>query len=103
MAIGINRRRGRPTKVPYPIQPLRDFEPDGKAIPCSAHQLNPTTHPVDPEMRTADHFSSWFTKRESAGLRPYYFELNILDVNNRHAEPSIAYVSTCTTWFYEVT
>jgi hypothetical protein len=53
------------------------------------------TRPVDPGMQTVEHFSSWFTKLECAGLRPYYFELNMLDVNNRRAEPSIAYVSPC--------
>ncbi|KAJ7834430.1 hypothetical protein B0H13DRAFT_1914096 [Mycena leptocephala] len=42
-------------------------------------------------MKTVEHFSAWFTKLECAGLRPYYFELNTLDMNNRRAEPTIAY------------
>ncbi|KAJ7938542.1 hypothetical protein B0H13DRAFT_2648595 [Mycena leptocephala] len=55
----------------------------------------PFGNPTDPGMQTVDHFSTWFTKLECAGLRPYYFEVNMLDVNNRRAEPSIAYVSAC--------
>jgi hypothetical protein len=49
--------------------------------------------PVEPGMQTVEDFSTWFTKLECAGLRPYYFEVNMLDVNNRRADPSIAYVS----------
>jgi hypothetical protein len=52
-------------------------------------------------MKTVEHFSAWFTKLECAGLRPYYFELNTLDMNNRRAEPTIAYVSACLVVFTE--
>ncbi|KAJ7880849.1 hypothetical protein B0H13DRAFT_1580990, partial [Mycena leptocephala] len=40
-------------------------------------------------MKTVEHFSSWFTKLECAGLRPYYFEVSMMDVNNRRGEPSL--------------
>ncbi|KAJ7907427.1 hypothetical protein B0H13DRAFT_2502089 [Mycena leptocephala] len=45
------------------------------------------------DMMKVAHFSSWFTRLECAGLRPYYFEVSMMDVNNRRAEPSLVYWS----------
>ncbi|KAJ6462463.1 methyltransferase domain-containing protein [Mycena sanguinolenta] len=45
------------------------------------------------DMKTVGHFNDWFTKLECAGLRPYYFEVSMMDVNNRRFEPSIVYWS----------
>ncbi|KAJ7765970.1 hypothetical protein B0H14DRAFT_3895206 [Mycena olivaceomarginata] len=44
-------------------------------------------------MKTVGHFNDWFTRLECAGLRPYYFEVSMNDVNNRRLEPSIVYWS----------
>jgi hypothetical protein len=45
-------------------------------------------------MRKVEQFSNWFARLECAGLRPYYFEISMLDANNRRDEPSLVYVST---------
>ncbi|KAJ7925759.1 hypothetical protein B0H13DRAFT_1705787 [Mycena leptocephala] len=67
---------------------------DNKDAPLPFGQLIIKLHVgLSERMQTVEHFSTWFTKLECAGLRPYYFELNMLDVNNRRAEPSIAYWS----------
>ncbi|KAJ7268194.1 methyltransferase domain-containing protein [Mycena haematopus] len=45
------------------------------------------------QMRTVGQFNDWFTRLECAGLRPYYFEVSMMDVNNRRNEPSLVYWS----------
>ncbi|KAF7341171.1 Methyltranfer-dom domain-containing protein [Mycena venus] len=45
------------------------------------------------DMKKVSHFSDWFTRLECAGLRPYYFEVSMMDVNNRRDEPSLVYWS----------
>ncbi|KAJ7816176.1 hypothetical protein B0H13DRAFT_2351202 [Mycena leptocephala] len=45
------------------------------------------------DMRKVEQFSNWFTRLECAGLRPYYFEISMLDANNRRDEPSLVYWS----------
>ncbi|KAJ7912168.1 hypothetical protein B0H13DRAFT_1875100 [Mycena leptocephala] len=67
---------------------------DNKDAPLPFGQLIIKLHVgLSERMKTVEHFSAWFTKLECAGLRPYYFEVNMLDVNNRRAEPSVAYWS----------
>ncbi|KAJ7757718.1 methyltransferase domain-containing protein [Mycena maculata] len=46
-----------------------------------------------PDMTTVDHFGQWFEKLEWAGLRPYYFEISMLDVNTQRAAPAVGYWS----------
>ncbi|KAK7038380.1 Methyltranfer-dom domain-containing protein [Favolaschia claudopus] len=48
---------------------------------------------VSDDMRKVSQFSEWWTRLECAGLRPYYFEVSMKDVNNRRLEPSIVYWS----------
>ncbi|KAJ6561885.1 hypothetical protein B0H19DRAFT_1259524 [Mycena capillaripes] len=52
-------------------------------------------HPdrIHRDMRTVDHFANWFTRLEQAGLRPYYFEVSMMDVNTLRVEPAVAYWS----------
>ncbi|KAJ7818681.1 hypothetical protein B0H14DRAFT_2373013, partial [Mycena olivaceomarginata] len=45
------------------------------------------------DMKTVTQFSDWFTRLECAGLRPYYFEVSMMDANNRRGEPGVAYWS----------
>ncbi|KAJ7472759.1 methyltransferase domain-containing protein [Mycena latifolia] len=45
------------------------------------------------DMTTVDHFANWFARLERAGLRPYYFEVSMMDVNTLRAEPAVAYWS----------
>ncbi|KAJ7158416.1 methyltransferase domain-containing protein [Mycena filopes] len=45
------------------------------------------------DMKTVDQFSKWFTRLERAGLRPFYFEVSMLDVNTMRVEPAVAYWS----------
>ncbi|KAJ7148937.1 methyltransferase domain-containing protein [Mycena crocata] len=45
------------------------------------------------DMTTVDHFGQWFARLERAGLRPYYFEVSMMDVNTLRAEPAVAYWS----------
>jgi hypothetical protein len=68
---------------------------DRKAI--SPTTTNISSIPVNTDMRTVGHFNDWFTRLECAGLRPYYFEVSMNDVNNRRLEPSIVYVSANST------
>ncbi|KAJ7081833.1 methyltransferase domain-containing protein [Mycena belliarum] len=45
------------------------------------------------DMTTVDHFAKWFERLERAGLRPYYFEVSMTDVNTLRVEPAVAYWS----------
>ncbi|KAJ7067266.1 methyltransferase domain-containing protein [Mycena amicta] len=45
------------------------------------------------DVTTVDHFSKWWERLEAAGLRPFYFEVSMMDVNNMRAEPSVVYWS----------
>ncbi|KAK7006155.1 Methyltranfer-dom domain-containing protein [Favolaschia claudopus] len=45
------------------------------------------------DMTTVGHFEKWFSRLEHAGLRPYYFEVSMLDVNVLRVEPAVAYWS----------
>ncbi|KAJ7471425.1 methyltransferase domain-containing protein [Mycena galericulata] len=45
------------------------------------------------DMTTVEHFSKWFVRLERAGLRPYYFEVSMMDVNTLRAEPAVVYWS----------
>ncbi|KAF7364307.1 Methyltranfer-dom domain-containing protein [Mycena sanguinolenta] len=45
------------------------------------------------DMTTVAHFQDWFTRLECAGLRPFYFEVSMMDVNNRRGEPGVVYWS----------
>ncbi|KAJ7357984.1 hypothetical protein DFH08DRAFT_1075303 [Mycena albidolilacea] len=46
------------------------------------------------DMTTVDHFSQWFARLERAGLRPYYFEVSMMDVNTLRVVPAVAYLFT---------
>ncbi|KAF7374399.1 Methyltranfer-dom domain-containing protein [Mycena sanguinolenta] len=43
------------------------------------------------DMNTVGHFSQWFNRLERAGLRPFYFEVSMTDVNTLRVEPAVAY------------
>ncbi|KAJ7249215.1 hypothetical protein B0H12DRAFT_1122357 [Mycena haematopus] len=43
------------------------------------------------DMTTVGHFSQWFNRLERAGLRPFYFEVSMTDVNTLRVEPAVAY------------
>ncbi|KAF7294001.1 Methyltranfer-dom domain-containing protein [Mycena kentingensis (nom. inval.)] len=45
------------------------------------------------DMTTVDHFAKWWERLEAAGLRPFYFEVSMMDVNNLRAEPAVVYWS----------
>ncbi|KAK7038390.1 Methyltranfer-dom domain-containing protein [Favolaschia claudopus] len=45
------------------------------------------------DMKSVQDFKNWFTRLECAGLRPFYFEVSMMDVNNRRGEPSVVYWS----------
>ncbi|KAJ7755511.1 methyltransferase domain-containing protein [Mycena metata] len=45
------------------------------------------------DMTTVDQFSKWFARLERAGLRPFYFEVSMLDVNTMRSEPAVVYWS----------
>ncbi|KAJ6610747.1 hypothetical protein B0H10DRAFT_1811137, partial [Mycena sp. CBHHK59/15] len=53
------------------------------------------------DMTTVDHFGKWFARLECAGLRPYYFEVSMMDVNMLHSEPAVVYVSRRISIFVE--
>ncbi|KAJ6512731.1 hypothetical protein C8R45DRAFT_920534 [Mycena sanguinolenta] len=61
---------------------------EGELVSCRTnHRLNGT--PAD--MITVGHFSEWFNRLERAGLRPFYFEVSMTDVNTLRIEPAVAY------------
>ncbi|KAJ6474963.1 methyltransferase domain-containing protein [Mycena sanguinolenta] len=43
------------------------------------------------DMTTVGQFNDWWQRLECAGLRPVYFELGMMDVNNRRQEPGLSY------------
>ncbi|KAF7312626.1 Methyltranfer-dom domain-containing protein [Mycena indigotica] len=45
------------------------------------------------DMSTVDKFSKWWERLERAGLRPFYFEISMMDVNNMRKEPAVVYFS----------
>ncbi|KAF8151081.1 methyltransferase domain-containing protein [Mycena galopus ATCC 62051] len=62
--------------------------------PLPFGQLIITVHTgLTDDMKTVGQFNDWWTRLECAGLRPYYFEVSMMDVNNRRNEPSVVYWS----------
>ncbi|CAK5268164.1 unnamed protein product [Mycena citricolor] len=45
------------------------------------------------DMTTVGDFGAWFERLEQAGLRPFYFEISMTDVNTMRAEPAVGYWS----------
>ncbi|KAJ6471414.1 methyltransferase domain-containing protein [Mycena sanguinolenta] len=43
------------------------------------------------DMTTMGHLHAWWQRLECAGLRPVYFELGMMDVNNRRQDPGVSY------------
>ncbi|KAF8198675.1 methyltransferase domain-containing protein [Mycena galopus ATCC 62051] len=45
------------------------------------------------DITSVANFKDWFNRLECAGLRPFYFEVDMMDVNNRRGEPGVVYWS----------
>ncbi|KAF7367162.1 Methyltranfer-dom domain-containing protein [Mycena sanguinolenta] len=43
------------------------------------------------DMTTMGQFHQWWQRLECAGLRPVYFELGMMDINNRRQDPGVSY------------
>ncbi|KAJ6448197.1 methyltransferase domain-containing protein [Mycena sanguinolenta] len=46
---------------------------------------------LSPEMTKMGQMHQWWQRLECAGLRPVYFELGMMDVNNRRQDPGVSY------------
>jgi hypothetical protein len=82
--------RGRPLPFGQLLLEVHIGWSEGKfLVPSNEQRSNGTGL----EMTTIDQFSKWFARLERAGLRPFYFEVSMLDVNTLRAEPAVVYVS----------
>ncbi|KAF8176715.1 hypothetical protein K438DRAFT_1681961 [Mycena galopus ATCC 62051] len=65
---------------------------DSQEEPLPFGQLLLTVHVGwSQDMMTVGHFDRWFNRLERAGLRPFYFEISMMDVNTLRQEPAVAH------------